>query len=77
MLTNPAGTAYAKYMNNRIKARKKTASNTTAKPVSTGLMGMARKQPVEQKKTSEDTNRAQEMFNQIRDQRKILNNGRT
>jgi len=73
MLTNPAGTAYAKYMNNRIEARKKTASDTTAKPVSTGLMGMARRQPVEQ----ESTNRAQEMFNEIRDQRKILQNGRT
>ena len=57
MLTNPAGTAYATYMNNRVEARKKTASNTTAKPVT--------------------TNRAQEMFNQVRDQRKILNNGRT
>jgi len=76
MLTNPAGTAYATYMNNRIEARKKTASNTTAKPVSKGLMGMARKQPVEQE-TLETTNRAQEMFNQVRDQRKILNNGRT
>ena len=73
MLTNPAGTAYAKYMNNRIEARKKTASDTTAKPVSTGLMGMARRQPVEQ----ESTNRAQEMFNEIRDQRKILQNGKT
>ena len=76
MITNPAGTAYAKYMNNRIEARKKTVSDTTAKPVSTGLMGMARKQPVEQE-TLETTNRAQEMFNQVRDQRKILNNGRT
>jgi len=76
MLTTPAGTAYAKYMNNRIEARKKTASDTTAKPVSTGLMGMARRQPVEQE-ASESTNRAQVMFNEIRDQRKILNNGRT
>lgn len=76
MQTNPAGTAYAKYMNNRIEAQKKTASDTTTKPVNKGLMGMARRQPVEQE-TSETTNRAQELFNQIRDQRKILQNGRT
>jgi len=73
MQTNPAKTAYVKYMGNRIEAQKKTASDTTTKPVSTGLMGMARRQPVEQ----ESTNRAQEMFNEIRDQRKILQNGRT
>tara|TARA_R100001369_G_scaffold37678_3_gene63092 strand:- start:1478 stop:1708 length:231 start_codon:yes stop_codon:yes gene_type:complete len=76
MQTNPAKTAYVKYMGNRIEAQKKTASDTTTKPVSTGLMGMARRQPVEQE-ASESTNRAQVMFNEIRDQRKILNNGRT
>jgi len=76
MQTNPARTAYAKYMGNRIEAQKKTASDTTTKPVSTGLMGMARRQPVE-KETSEGTNRAQELFNKIRDQRKSLQNERT
>tara|TARA_R110002073_G_scaffold199205_2_gene358288 strand:+ start:261 stop:383 length:123 start_codon:yes stop_codon:yes gene_type:complete len=40
-------------------------------------MGMARRQPEEQKKTQEPLDRAQEMFNQMRDQRRSLKNGRT
>jgi len=71
MITNPAKMTYAKYMDDRIKKSKKVIE-----PVSKGLMGMSRKQPEQQKKTPEPMERAQEMFNQIRDQRKKLQNGR-
>jgi hypothetical protein len=40
-------------------------------------MGMSRTQPEEKKKTKQPMERAQEMFNQVRDQRKKLQNGRT
>tara|TARA_R110000751_G_scaffold106639_1_gene202771 strand:- start:389 stop:610 length:222 start_codon:yes stop_codon:yes gene_type:complete len=72
MLTNPAGTAYAKYMSNRITTSNKPLEDIKPK----GLMGMMRKQPKQPKKTLEPAERAQEMFNQVRDQRKKLQNGR-
>ena len=69
MQTNPAGTAYAKYMKNRTAIK-------PVEPVSTGLMGMMRKKPEQKKKTLEPAERAQKMFNQVRDQRKKLYDGR-
>tara|TARA_R110000782_G_scaffold106628_1_gene194930 strand:- start:474 stop:686 length:213 start_codon:yes stop_codon:yes gene_type:complete len=69
MQTNPAGTAYAKYMKNRTAIK-------PVEPVSTGLMGMMRKKPEQKNKTLEPAERAQEMFNQVRDQRKKLYDGR-
>jgi hypothetical protein len=72
METNPAKRAYIKYMNTRI-----SNANKPAEPVSKGIMGMSRTQPEEKKKTKQPMERAQEMFNQVRDQRKKLQNGRT
>ncbi len=69
METNPAGKAYIKYMKNRTTIK-------PVEPVSSGLMGMMRKKPEQKKKALEPAERAQEMFNQIRDQRKKLYDGR-
>ena len=77
MITNPAARAHSMAMNRYLEAQRKTASAETAKPISKGLMGMARRQPEEQKKTQEPLDRAQEMFNQMRDQRRSLQNGGT
>ena len=71
-ITNPAKRLYANAMKRRIEA----SSAVPASPVSKGLMGMSRRQPEEQKKTTEPIDIAQEMFNTVRDQRKKLYDGR-
>jgi hypothetical protein len=72
-ITNPAKRLYANAMKRRIEA----SSAVHASPVSKGLMGMSRRQPEEQKKTTEPIDIAQEMFNTVRDQRKKLYDERT
>ena len=70
METNPAKRVYINYINNRI-----SSANKPAEPKPRGIMGMSRTQPEQQKKPQQPMERAQEMFNQIRDQRKKMSNG--
>lgn len=72
MESNVAKKAYIKYMNDRILNSNKPVENVKPK----GIMGMSRKQPEEQKKSMNPLDSAQAMFNQIRDQRKKMSNGR-
>ena len=65
-ITNPAKRLYANAMKRRIEA----SSAVPASPVSKGLMGMSRRQPEEQKKTTEP-------IDIVRDQRKKLYDERT
>jgi len=71
MESNAAKKAYIKYMNDRI-----LNSNKPVEAIPKGIMGMSRKQPEEQKKSMNPLDSAQAMFNQIRDQRKKMSNGR-
>tara|TARA_R110002167_G_scaffold95217_1_gene253726 strand:- start:5578 stop:5799 length:222 start_codon:yes stop_codon:yes gene_type:complete len=72
MNSNSAKNVYIKYMNNRISNSNKPVENVKPK----GIMGMMRKQPEQPKKSTNPTDRAQAMFNEIRDQRKKMSNGR-
>lgn len=72
-ITNPAKRLYANAMKRRLEA----SSAVPASPVSKGLMGTARRQPEEQKKSVEPIDIAQEMFNKVRDERKKLYDGRS
>ena len=72
-ITNPAKRLYA----NAMKRRTASSSVIPKSPISKGLMGMARRQPEEQKKSVEPIDIAQEMFNKVRDERKKLSDGRS
>ena len=71
MESNAAKKTYIKYTNDRI-----LNSNKPVETIPKGIMGMSRKQPEEQKKSMNPLDSAQAMFNQIRDQRKKMSNGR-
>lgn len=72
-ITNPAKRLYANAMNRRINV----SSDIPKLPISKGLMGVARRQPEEQKKSVKPIDIAQEMFNKVRDERKKLYDGRS